>query len=230
MIPFRSVLVVIAGIIAAVALFRACSVPHPAQSDTGGRAYIPCADQGGARCNRWRGDDWMPCALATRTTEALLTPAPTPRDSATWEPQPRAWRWDEVAVIHAADKPTMAPTPTRSATPTQTRPPRATRTARPTGTPTQSGMLPPPTCGAGTVRPGEGTAWPACYPHGPSFTPTPDASDTPTPSDTPPASATTEPTPTAIPRAVPVPGGWVPAPEQHLYRFPVLLNRRGVRP
>lgn len=182
---------------------------------------------------------------ACNTAPAESQPGTRP-SSATWAPAPygllwrlwlpvtgggasvRDWRWDQVAVAYA-DKPTLAPTPTRTPAPTDTRPPRPTRQARATGTPTQGNMLPPPTCGPGTVEPGLWTPWPACYPHGGSFTPTPTASatHTPYPTDTPPASATWEPTPS--PRAKATPAAAVTARETWRYRFPIVLVRRASR-
>lgn len=226
----HALLALIGMMLALWAFARACNPPHPAESGARSTIYAPwvAPAQAPTPCD-YRRDVW-PCWVATMTAAAAGTPMPTPtRASATWgpaypEPRVGVWSWVDVAVARADDagKPTAGATATRTGTPTPTRPPRPTRTARPTGTPTQGRMASPVPCGPGTVEPGLWTPWPACYPHGPSFTPTPVETDTPTPSDTPPATATWEPTPTAAilegpaPRVVPLPEVWV-------YRFPMLL-------
>lgn len=91
--PNRSAILVLVGLFVMLwALARACAVP-PAESAIGARVYMPIAQQGAPRCNRWRGDDWMPCALATLTVEARTSRTPRPtltptRASATWAPSP----------------------------------------------------------------------------------------------------------------------------------------------
>lgn len=174
-----------------------------------------------------------PAASGTVTTARVFLPwvGMAGHASATWAPsypEPRTWRWDEVAVVYAAGKPTPVPTPTRSATPTPTHPPRATRTPRATGTPTQGRMNTVPACGPGTLEPGDGTPHPGCWPYNSTLTatPTPAETATPTPRDTPPASATWEPTPT--PRIMASRAGLSVRPANYIYLFPMLLNRRGV--
>lgn len=217
--------------------------------------YLPALAQGAPRCNRWRGDDWLPCAMLTLTSEARTTSTPTatlrPWSSGTPLPWPTLgppYRWEDALGWSSTPVPGAA---TRVASRTSTPTPAETR-ARPTrahGTPppTEAGKRgdhpPPPTCGPGTVPPppsGRGTPTaplPECFPWGGTFTPTPG------PTDTPPATSTNEPTPT--PRAViepaPTPAATLTPFEQsgatrdpiYRYRFPMILVRaklpRGVR-
>lgn len=87
----HAALVLLALLVMLVATCRLRS--HPASGGAGSMVYVPIAQQGAPRCNRWRGDDWMPCALATLTVEARVSRTPRPtstptRASATWAPSP----------------------------------------------------------------------------------------------------------------------------------------------
>lgn len=81
--PNRPAILVLVGLCVLLwALARACAVP-PAESAVGARVYVPIAQQGAPRCNRWRGDDWMPCVLATLTAEARVSRTPRPTSTPT---------------------------------------------------------------------------------------------------------------------------------------------------
>lgn len=87
----HAALVLLALLVMLVATRRLRS--HPASGGAGSMVYVPIAQQGAPRCNRWRGDDWMPCVLATLTAEAQVSRTPRPtsmptRASATWAPAP----------------------------------------------------------------------------------------------------------------------------------------------
>lgn len=236
----RALLAPLLALVAFAAMAHACT--RPASSAGATRIYLPYAEPPRSTPCDYRRD-WWGCWMATVEARQSITPTPTrtlgPWMTSTpwpgWTPTPigalaRDIGWDLVAVQKAI--PSRVPTGTPTAT---ERPPRTRRPPRATGTPTQIGMLPPPTCGAGTVAPGTATPWPLCYPWGPAFTPTPIPSYTPTgtPTDAPTETATIEPTPTPLlvvlpadVRAVPIP---TPTPARTLWLFP-LFQRRGRGP
>lgn len=92
----HAALVLLALLVMLVATCRLRS--HPASGGAGSMVYVPIAQQGAPRCNRWRGDDWWPCVEATLTAEARVSRTPRPtstatRDSATWAPGPYEPLW-----------------------------------------------------------------------------------------------------------------------------------------